>query len=235
MTFTLDRRHRPLMTAMAAALSLLVSGSGCGDDSDAGPPPVPGRGGGGAAKKPKKKKKAKKGGKLKTYPKVAEELRQQFSERDFLSDVTGDQNRDPFRSYLLAQPLLEGDEGSAGVDLSEICPPERSKATKFSLRDLKLIGIVLRGTKSYALFRDSTRFGHIVRRGECLGKEKAVVNEIGVGYVSVEVAPETPQGTAAPPAQKRTIALYPEELSVDALQSDEPIPRNEEPLPEKAP
>jgi len=214
----------------AFVVSLAASGCG-GDEEAAAPKPAAPR----AGKKAAKKGKGKGGkGKLAVVDKVSEELRHRFGERDFQPDPTGDRNRDPFRSFLLSQGLQEAEEGGSG-DITELCPPERSIAVKSSLRGLKLIGIVLRGTKSYALFRDSARFGHIVRRGDCLGKEKAVVNEIGVGYVSLEVTPDAPQGTAAPPAQKRTIALYPEEISIsdvtpEGTEGEEPA-GTEEPLP----
>ncbi|MBT8493039.1 MAG: pilus assembly protein PilP, partial [Deltaproteobacteria bacterium] len=180
------------------------------------PPPTPAGGG----KRPGTGQPRAQPKRLGAYAKVDPGLRHEFKDRDFIVDPTGGNNRDPFRSFLINQPLTEGDEGSSG-DVTEVCPPERSIASKFSVRSLNLIGIVLRGTKSYALFRDTKRFGHIVRRGDCLGKEKAVVNEIGAGYVRLEVTPETPQGTAAPPVQTRTIALYPRELSLDSLNADD--------------
>ena len=93
-------------------------------------------------------------------------------------------------------------------------------ATNYSLRDLNLIGIVLRGTRSYALFRDSGGYGHIVPRGDCLGKEQARVENIGAGFVRLAVTPEAPPGAPAPAAQTRDILLYPEELSVDVIEGD---------------
>jgi len=204
---------------LASFAGLLLAFAGCGDE-DTGPPPPPkpaARGGKAAAKKGKKGKKGKNAS-VQAYEKVSDDLRHVFVERDFQQDPSGDINRDPFRSYLVARPLSEGDEGASG-DVTDLCPPERSLASKHSIRSLNLIGIVLRGTRSYALFRDSSRFGHIARRGDCLGKEKAVVQEIGVGYVTLEVTPEAPQGLAAPPAQTRTIALYPEELSIEGVTS----------------
>jgi hypothetical protein len=88
------------------------------------------------------------------------------------------------------------------------------------MRDLRLIGIVLRGTRSYALFRDSAAFGHIVKRGDCLGKEKARVDSIGAGFVRLEVTPEAPPGGAAPDPQMRDIQLHPEELQLQDAETD---------------
>lgn len=212
-----------LVVSLGVPLSLTTA---CGGDDEGQAKPAKK-----AGKKKRRKKAKKKAATLQSVAKVDDALRHAFTERDFQTDPSGEKNRDPFRSFLISQVLSEGDEGSSG-DVTEICPPERSIAVKYSLRSLNLIGIVLRGTRSYALFRDSARFGHIVRRGDCLGKEKAVVNEIGVGYVSLEVTPEAPQGTAAPPAQKRTIALYPEELSVEDVAPSPEAATGDEPMPE---
>jgi hypothetical protein len=84
------------------------------------------------------------------------------------------------------------------------------------MRDLRLMGIVLRGTRSYALFRDSAAFGHIVKRGDCLGKEKARVETIGAGFVRLKVTPEAPPGAPAPAPETRDIALHPEEIAIEA-------------------
>jgi len=224
-------RSRAQLT-LVGALAVSLAAAACGGEDEAPPPPKAPAARGKKPAKGKGKGKGKKGS-LAVVEKVGEDLRHRFTERDFQPDPSGERNRDPFRSFLLSQSLEEAEEGGSG-DITEVCPPERSIAVKYSLRNLKLIGIVLRGTRSYALFRDSARFGHIVRRGDCLGKEKAVVNEIGVGYVSLEVTPDAPQGTAAPPAQKRTIALYPEELSISDVtaegEGEEPA-ASEEPLP----
>ncbi len=210
-----SRGTRMYSYLLAALACFALVSSGCGEEQKKPKRQEPGKG----RKKGKRRGKGKKKGKaLQGYQKVPEDLRHTFTERDFQPDPTGDANRDPFRSYLLARPLSEGDEGSSG-DITEICPPERSLASKYSIRSLNLIGIVLRGTRSYALFRDGSGLGHIIRRGDCMGKEKAVVQEIGVGYVTLEVTPEAPQGLAAPPAQTRTIALYPEELSIEGVTS----------------
>jgi Tfp pilus assembly protein PilP len=83
-----------------------------------------------------------------------------------------------------------------------------------SLRDMRLVGIVLRGTRSYALFVDKGNKGNIVTRGDCLGVEKARVLSVRAGFVTLQLYPDATQ-TAESELQERTIALYPDELSVD--------------------
>ncbi|RMH43042.1 MAG: hypothetical protein D6689_06320 [Deltaproteobacteria bacterium] len=151
------------------------------------------------------------------YTKVPDEYRHEFTEDDFKPDPSGDVNRDPFRSYVFNAPRTESSQGAAPVlDVNDICTKDNSVASNYSLRNLKLIGIVLRGTKSYALFRDSGGYGHIVRRADCLGKEKARVDTIGTGFVRLTVIPEAPPGAPAPAPQTRDVQLYPEEIEVEA-------------------
>lgn len=165
-------------------------------------------------------------------------MRHDFASSDFAADPTGGERRDPFRSYVVRQQGIS-DRDSPGPDIgkSERCTEKnmiapnpmardpRARAA-YSLRDLRLVGIVLRGTNSYALFKDRANFGHIVRRGNCLGKEKAKVTKIGAGFVRLELIPEsaavgtTGDTATGRPIQKRSIKLYPEELPVDLAEGD---------------
>jgi hypothetical protein len=149
------------------------------------------------------------------YEKVPDALRRRLTEREFRPDPGGDENRDPFRSYVIHAGAGQSAAAPTVLDTTDNCNRDNSRASSYSLRDLRLIGIVLRGTRSYAQFRDSSNYGHIVARGDCLGKEKAVVETIGAGYVRLEVRPEAPPGAPAPPPQKRDIPLYPEEYQID--------------------
>jgi len=199
--------------ACSAALLLGTVGAGCGDDSP-------------QAKKSVVKKKARRrsrgsaraaakgGGAVELTRKIVEEDRPKLKERDFRPDLSGDENRDPFRSYVIRQPGRGRDRVSA-QDATVRCEKKNYQAANYSLRALKLTGIVLRGTQSYALFRDSSTFGHLVRRGDCLGKEKAIVEAIGAGFVRLELVPETAPGGDVPEAQKRSISLYPEEYELE--------------------
>lgn len=218
---------------LLAGLALVLGGVACSDDPPAARPPRP--------KAPSKAGAATGGGGavniagLGAYTKVedmvsdpaeADALRHRFVRRDFEVDPTGNENRDPFRSYVVMQPGVgsSGDEGS--VQPTELCTAKNMVASNYSLRDLRLQGIVLRGTRSYALFVDSAGFGHIVRRDDCLGKEKAQVEKIGTGFVRLEILPEPSPNAAPLPPQKREIQLYPEELQLDesALEPDQPPP-----------
>lgn len=206
------------------ALAIAVSGAlmltlGCGDDP---PPakkrPAARRGGGGAGKAPPGKAPVK-GPPLKTYPKIADDLRRTFLEKDFRPDPSGDANRDPFRSYIVRQPGLaesKTDEDNNAAD--DICRNDKKKknwqASNFSLRDLKLLGIIMRGTRGYAQFVDTGGEGWIVTQGNCLGVEKAIVTSIGTGVVRLQVRPQAPLGGTAPPPVNRDIPLYPEEYDI---------------------
>ena len=88
-------------------------------------------------------------------------------------------------------------------------------------RDLELIGLVKRG-RSYAQFTDrSEQDSWIVRKGDCIGQEKAIVEEVGVGFVRLSITPPAPPGAPAPPAQKQDISLHPDELEIaDTIVSD---------------
>ena len=212
---------------VAALLGAALALSGCGDDEEtaAKPAPAPAR----SSAKATTASTAKKGKQvaLQLYTKVedlipdADErktIRHEFRERDFAPDSTGNENRDPFRSYVVRQPGVGNNSSkpAATVEATETCSKKQQIAPNYSLRDLRLIGIVLRGAKSYGLFRDSGGLGWVVRRNDCLGKEKARVKDIGAGFVTLDVAVEA---TASQnPAQERSIQLYPEDLQLE----DEP-------------
>jgi hypothetical protein len=156
------------------------------------------------------------GGAFASYEKVDSELRRELSEREFRVDPTGVRNRDPFRSYVITQEGLTsgGRVGEEARDRMEVCDDENSVAINHSLRDLTLIGIVLRGTMSYALFRDRRGLGYIVHRNDCLGSEQAVVRRIGSGFVQLETVAQAAQGTVGAAPQQREILLYPEEFDL---------------------
>ena len=216
----MKRSHlKSLLVALSLA-SLALGGAACGDD-----------GGGGGDKKPPKKKRNKKRNATKakkgaaaggvagmSYVKIDEELRHPFTESDFIPDPDGEKNRDPFRSWVLRTELEdEADDGPRPVDP---CTEGNVRwgAENYSVRDLELVGLVKRG-RSFAQFTDkSDKDSWIVRKGDCIGQEKAVIEEIGVGYVRLSITPEAPPGAPAPAPQKQDIPLHPEELELpDAL------------------
>ena len=198
------------MTAIRFALAaLLALAASCGDDP---PPPKPKPG---ATKKSTSTPKAKgKTAQLDAYAQIHPEFRRTFTEADFRADPNGDENRDPFRSFVIRQGSLgRNSKSAASITPTDVCTMKNSRAPGYSLRDLRLIGIVLRGTRGTAQFRDPRGDGHIVKRGDCLGKEKATVQAIGVGSVTLEVVPEAPPNTEPPPPERRDIPLYPTELA----------------------
>ena len=204
-----------LIGLLGAGLSL--GAAACGDEENPPPPPkkpAAKRGGGGkAAKKGKSVK-------LDLYEQIDQEFRRPLREADFRPDPTGDENRDPFRSYVVRQGRVgQGTSTGMAIQPTDVCTAKNSRAPNHSLRDLRVIGIVLRGTRSYAQFRDPSGFGWIVKRGDCLGKEKAIVQAIGVGSVTLEVVPESPPNTEPPPPERRDIPLYPAELAPEDAES----------------
>lgn len=154
-------------------------------------------------------------GALAQYSKIPQELRKDLDKTAFTQDPTGDVNRDPFRSYLIDFAQSAGrkkDEAMEGQ--VDDCARTGVVAPKFGLRDLKLSGIVLRGTKSYALFTDGQMLGHSAARGDCVSKEKARIKDIGADRVTIEIRGEAPPGAPAPPPREEVWRLFPDELDV---------------------
>jgi hypothetical protein len=218
------RTMRRAVLILAAAA--LASATGCGGDEPSAASTT-------AAKEPAKKKPAtgraaggrgrgKDKNRLDTYAQIEDRFRLAFNERDFTSDPGGDENRDPFRSFVIRQgggprALRE----SSTIQPTDVCTEKNIRAPGHSMRDLRLIGLVLRGTRSYAQFRDPSGFGWIVRLRDCLGKEKALVQKIGAGFVTLEVMPDV-GGASEPQAERRDIQLHPAELRADEPPVDAP-------------
>ena len=216
MTQTMTSRSVLLL----AGLSLAFAGAACGDD-----------GGSSNTKPPRKPRKAAKSAPataaaaataknaLVAYGKVDAELRHEITEIDFVPDVSGEVNRDPFRSWLQRVAVAPG----TGPTTIDFCTEGKVRygAPSYSVRDLQLVGLVKRG-RSYAQFVNSSGSDSwIVRKGDCLGQEKAIIEEVGVGYVRLSITPPAPPGSPAPPAQKQDIPLHPDELEIpDAILGD---------------
>jgi Tfp pilus assembly protein PilP len=154
---------------------------------------------------------------------IDERFRLPFSERDFLTDSAGDDNRDPFRSFVVRQGKGPRElKGSSPIQPTDVCTEKNSKAPGYSIRDLRLIGLLLRGTSSYAQFRDPAGYGWIVRLRDCLGKEKGIVDKIGAGFVTLEVLPESAAANNEGQAERRDIQLHPDELPAGESMTTEP-------------
>lgn len=207
------RQHRIL----AAVVAVGISGVACGGSD---PPPARaeakpanaeakpaaqsgGKGGKGGKAKGKRAS-------LQVYDKVPDALRKELTRADFLADPTGDINRDPFRSYLVQPAAAQ----KAQTNASEDECARRTIAPKYGLRDLKLAGVVMKGTQSYALFIDGQKLGHIAHRGDCISKERVRLKDIGADRVILEVRGDAPPGAPAPPPRDEVWRLHPSELEL---------------------
>ena len=87
-------------------------------------------------------------------------------------------------------------------------------APKYSVRDLKLIGLVKHG-RSYAQFTDSSEIDSwIVRKGDCLGQEKAIIEEVSLTTLRMTITPPAPPGAPTPAPQTTDLTLHPDEISI---------------------
>ena len=159
------------MRLLAALVALCVS---CGHEDPRRPPrraPDPAATApGGAASPPRA------GAPLTLYPKVPADLRAELRAGDFLPDVIGDANRDPFRAYL--QPPGTPPPPPAGAN--------PCVANERGLAELELDGIILRGTRSYALLTDGAGQGYTVHRGDCVADEQARVKTVASDRIVLE-------------------------------------------------
>ncbi len=207
--------RRQLVFALAMSLSLAA----CGDDDAGG-----GGGPGGAAPPPAAPAAAAAGSPL--IPRVHIEdrvpdaekgsIRHTFKERDFA--VEG--NRDPFKSFLIDLPGTPPPPPGPGViQPGSVCTrPDQLVATTYSYTDLKLVGIIAQGTQKKVLMIDSAQYGHSIKRGDCVGKEKALVKDIGTGFVTFVVMPDqVPNGSQRPP-EEHSVQLHPTDLPLGEYQ-----------------
>src|SRR5262245_61727090 len=128
------------MRRLIILLALLAPA--CGDETPQAPkkaPPTEGqaRGMGGGATGTKKAE----GARLVLKPKVDKMYRKECTPADFQPDPTGDVNRDPFVSYLVSPAAAPGQ----AAPIADECL-DRKVAEKYAYNDLRLIGIVMRGT-----------------------------------------------------------------------------------------
>jgi Tfp pilus assembly protein PilP len=137
-----------------------------------------------------------------------ESIRHEFKDRDFVAD----QVRDPFQSFVIVQPELA--EETEKKQEGPCNRPEQFVATNYSYLELRLVGIVAQGTSRKVLMMDRGNLGHIIRRGDCVGKEKAVVKDIGSGYVTFVIAPDPEDKNPNKVPEERSVLLHPKGLQV---------------------
>jgi Tfp pilus assembly protein PilP len=145
-------------------------------------------------------------------------IRHEFKDRDFALD----QARDPFQSFVIVQAGVGQTNNTSKQEPHQTCKREdQFVALNYSFQDLKLVGIVSQGTQRKVLMMDSGNLGHIIKRGDCVGKEKAVVKDIGTGYITfvVEEDPDTKR-----PAQEFSVQLHPGGLEAEPPPQSAPPP-----------
>jgi len=131
-------------------------------------------------------------------------IRHQFKDRDFVAE----QNRDPFEAGGTIGPRSTGQQ----LPPTEKCRrDDQMVATSYSYVDLKLVTIIAQGTQRKVLMMGGP-LGYIIKRGDCVGKEKAVVTDIGTGYITFQVDPDSTVGR--PPAEY-SVQLNPKQLAAN--------------------
>jgi Tfp pilus assembly protein PilP len=147
-------------------------------------------------------------------------IRHSFKERDFAVD----HNRDPFQSFLLPSLSIGKEPGVVPIDPTKKCPREdQMVATSYSYADLKLVGIVAQGTLRKALMMGGP-LGYIIKRGDCVGKEKAYVKDIGTGYITFVLEPDATATSLRSP-EEYSVQLNPKQLAASDPELPTPAPR----------
>ena len=145
-------------------------------------------------------------------------IRHVFKERDFAAE----QNRDPFQSFLLPQLTIGKRTDQIAIDPTKKCPREDQMiATSYSYSDLKLVGIVAQGTQRKVLMMGGP-LGYIIKRGDCVGKEKAFVKDIGTGYITFVLDADA-STTRAP--EEYSVQLNPKQLAINDPEIPQPAVR----------
>jgi Tfp pilus assembly protein PilP len=129
-------------------------------------------------------------------------IRHAFKERDFAVE----QNRDPF------EPPSASSKTPGPTPTERCVRPDQIVATSYSYADLKLVGIVAQGTLRKALMMGGP-LGYIIKRGDCVGKEKALVKDIGTGYITFVLDPNASAASQRAP-EELSVQLNPKQLAV---------------------
>jgi hypothetical protein len=220
---------RPSTAGTSKALILVgLLLAACGEDAPP-PPPRPTGGANAPGAKPASTKDSK--NKLAVKPKIEARvtdpekanIRHTFRDRDFIADQN---NRDPFQSFVLAQPGLGGGQQDAlKRDPTKRClRSDQFIASNYSYTDLRLVGIIAEKTQRRVLMMDSGNLGHIIRKGDCVGREKALVKDIGAGYVTFQVEPD--DMNQARQVEEHSVQLYPNQMPLTSQPrlTEEPRP-----------
>lgn len=131
-----------------------------------------------------------------------------------------DKSRDPFRSF--AQLFIEESSGQVESQVDVMLE-------KYSIEQLKLIGIITRVHPERAMLVDPNGVGHVVKRGQFVGKADVVqtAKNVGASYQvhwrvdrirpnDVVFIREDPQNPDVPVARRVLPLRTPEELDAEA-------------------
>lgn len=140
-------------------------------------------------------------------------IRHVFKPRDF----QGTDIRDPFQSFVIMQPGLGGGDKTTPTEVTPRCTrKDQFVAPAYNYQNLKIVGIVSQGTQRKALMMGGN-LGYIIKKGDCVGKEKAFVKDIGAGFITftVEAAGKTD-------AMEYSMQLYPTPISMGTPDAIDP-------------
>jgi len=77
------------------------------------------------------------------------------------------------------------------------------------------VGIVAGRGQRPVLRMDPGNLGQIIKKNDCVGREKAIVKDIGAGYVTFQVKPDELLPNGQPrPVEEHSVQLYPNQLSI---------------------
>lgn len=201
------------MHYLLPAALLLTAVSACGEDDPPPPPPKGGQSKTSPGAKPAGKPPPQFAVRVRIEDRVLDPeekkgIRHSFKDKDFVLDTT---NRDPFQSFVLNQGVIGPDQNKPSLNITKKCREDNLVATNYSYTDLRLVGVVAQGTQRKVLMMDAGNLGHIIRRGDCVGRERAYVKDIGTGYISFEVNPDE-TGNNQLRAEERSVQLYPNQM-----------------------
>lgn len=146
----------------AIFLSLVIGLAGCSSESKKADTSVP------------KKPAAKAAPAAPAAPEAPAAAKVEFREEDF---VETDRSRDPFRSFATA--FVEQAR-------TQVRSQRNVLLDKYSINDLKLMGLVTRADPPRAMLVDPTGKGWVVTRGEFIGRAE-IVHAAGPGGADYEV------------------------------------------------
>jgi Tfp pilus assembly protein PilP len=132
-----------------------------------------------------------------------ESIRHDFKDRDFVED----QARDPFQSFVVPQVGLGAGSNTSKPEPHQSCKrADQFVSSNYSYQDLRLVAIIAQATQRKVMMMEPGGIGRVIKRGDCVGKEKAVVKDIGTGYITFVVEEDT---DTKRPATETSVQLHP--------------------------